>query len=177
MSTVPPAPPIGSAVSNVAQWVIPVAGETAQPLPGSLTTAVDRLGDLEVLLAEIGQRLLQLDRLGLLGVGLGAADSSSSLSTKLPSVARPGPLFGRRLSGSTSSRRPVIPVSSVSATIVTTPFLLRPVTMIEPSGSLVKIERLVALVVLGSSTTQRLTIAAAFSFSQSAIFLASVVAS
>ena len=60
---------------------------------------------------------------------------------------------------------------------MTTPFLLRPETTIEPSGSLVSVERLVALVVLGSSTSQRLTIDAAFSFSQSAIFLASAVVS
>ena len=56
-----------------------------------------------------------LTGLACFGSALGAAVSSSSLSTKLPSVARPGPLLGRRLSVRTSSRRPVIPVSSVSA--------------------------------------------------------------
>ena len=71
----------------------------------------------------------------------------------------------------------MIPVNSVSAEIVTTPFLLGPETTIEPSGSLVKVERLVALMALGSRTSQRLTIDGAFSFSQSAIFLARTVLS
>ena len=71
----------------------------------------------------------------------------------------------------------MIPVNSVSAEIVTTPFLLGPETMIEPSASLEKVEPLVALMALGSRTCQRLTIDVAFSFSQSAIFLARPVLS
>ena len=44
----------------------------AGPLVGAV--AVDRLGDRVTLLAEVGQRGLELDRLGLLGVGLGGRE-------------------------------------------------------------------------------------------------------
>ena len=60
-------------------------------------------------------------------------------------------------------------VRSVSATIVTTPFVLMPPTMIEPSASLVKEAPPVAVSDFGSRIAQRLTIAPACAFSQAAI--------
>ena len=115
-----------------------MVGETAQPSPVVGQVAVDGLGDLEARLAEVGQGVLELDRLGLLrGRPWGPADSSSSVSTKLPSGARPGPLLGRPSSGRTSRRTPVMPVRSVSATIVTIAVARScPPTRIEPSGCL-----------------------------------------
>ena len=47
------------AVSNVAQWVTPVAGETAQPLPGSLALPSIALATSRFVLAEIGQGVLR----------------------------------------------------------------------------------------------------------------------
>ena len=47
------------------------AGETAQPLPWLVRSPSIGLVDVEAVLAEVGQRVLELDRLGLLRVGLG----------------------------------------------------------------------------------------------------------
>ena len=116
-----------------------MAGETAQPFSGSSGLPSIALETSKLAWLKSARALASLTGFACFGSALGAAVSSSSLSTKLPSVARPGPLLGRRLSVRTSSLRPVIPVRSVSAEIVTTPFLFGPETTIEPSGSLVKV--------------------------------------
>ena len=70
-------------------------------------------------LAEVGQGVLELDRLRLLRVGLGRG-GELELGQHEVAVrgAGPGPCLGSLSSASTSRRMPVMPVRSVSATIV-----------------------------------------------------------
>ena len=49
------------------------------------------LETVEVILIKISQRVCKLDRLGLFRVGFRSRGELDSLSTKLPSAARPGP--------------------------------------------------------------------------------------
>ena len=73
--------------------------------PAGLGLAVDGVGDREVVLAEVGRCLDQVDRLELVGGRRPSATSSvTSVRTKLPLTDRPGPPFvSERSSGSASS--------------------------------------------------------------------------
>ena len=123
-----------------------------------IQTAVDRLGDLETCLAEIRQSVRELDGFGLFRVGLGGRRQLELVEHEV-AVGRPaGPLVGKRLSVITSSRRPVMSVSSVSADDRHDTILVAPDDDDRAVGCLVKVERLVALMALGSRTCHRLTI-------------------
>ena len=146
----------------------PVTGETAQPPATSLELPSAALATSKPSWLKSARGSEARPVWTALAVALGAAASWSSVSTKLPSGARPGPLLGSRPSARTSSRTPVMSVRSVSATNVKTPFVLVPPTVIEPSASFVKEAPPVAVSDFGSRIAQWLTIAPAWAFSQAA---------
>src|SRR3954468_14067789 len=100
--TVPPATPTDEAASKVAHWVTPVAGEIAQPAPWlvrspSIAVAIEKPDWLK-----LARAFWSFTGADCLASAFGAAATSSSVSTKLPSEDRPGPLLGNFSSARTS---------------------------------------------------------------------------
>src|SRR5262245_45235988 len=92
--TVPPALPTGSAVSNVAQWVTPLAGERAQPVPWLVRSPLMAAAAEKPFWLKLARAFWNLTGLACFGSALGAAVTSIWVRTKLPSGERPGPLLG-----------------------------------------------------------------------------------
>src|SRR5262249_8082338 len=160
-----PAAPTGSAVSNVAQWVTPVAGETAQPVPWLVRSPLIAAAGEKPFWLKLAWGFWSFKGLACLGSALGAAVTSIWVKTKLPSGARAAPLLGGFSWGFAWGGVRLCGVRAVRATTPSSPWRFGPLATIVPSGPASSFARLAAFNSFGWSGTQRTAVDCCFSHS------------